>query len=126
MAKREKAIKDKVLEKKDRVGFILDLFYAGIVILSIAIIVKLIHIQLTYSVDPSVENIFRPTGTKRPETPTRGAILSEDGRILAISTPMYQVYMDCAVRKDDFKSEGEEGAKKEKNGSSLQKSFPAA
>ncbi len=121
MAKREKAIKDKVLEKKDRVGFILDLFYAGIVILSIAIIVKLIHIQLTYSVDPSVENIFRPTGTKRPETPTRGAILSEDGRILAISTPMYQVYMDCAVRKDDFKSEGEEGAKKEKEWKQLAK-----
>ena len=114
MAKKDRRIKEKALLGKDRVGFILDLFYAFIFCLSIAIFAKIIYIQVTYRVDPKVAHFFRPANTKRAEQPRRGAILSHDGRILAISTPLYQVYMDCTVQKDLFRQDKEHGEELEK------------
>ncbi len=113
MAKQQKRIKEKALLGKDRVGLILDATYALVLILSVLIIVKIILIQTTYSVDPRVESIFRPTVTKQIERPERGAILSTDGKILAISTPVYQIYMDCAVQHDIYRQDKEHGAEKE-------------
>ena len=113
MMKQEKRIKDKVLKGRDRVGFILDLFYVLVFLLSIVIFVRIVHIQLAYKVDPSVERLFRPAMTKRPETPVRGSILAADGRIIAISTPLYQVYMDCAVQKGVFAQDEKKGKEKE-------------
>ena len=115
MAKKDKRIKEKALLGKDRVGFILDLFYALIFFLSVAIFIKIIYIQATYRVDPKVSYLFRPANTKRAELPQRGAILTHDGRILAISTPLYQVYMDCTVKKDYFRQDKENGAQAEKD-----------
>ena len=115
MAKKDKRVKEKALLGKDRVGFILDLFYALIFFLSIAIFVKIIYIQATYRVDPKVSYLFRPANTKRAELPKRGAILTHDGRILAISTPLYQVYMDCTVKKDYFRQDKEHGVQLEKD-----------
>ena len=114
MAKKDRRVKDTALLGKDRVGFILDLFYALIFLLSIAIFVKIIYIQATYRVDPKVAHLFRPANTLRTEQPKRGAILSHDGRILAISTPLYQVCMDCTVQKDLFRQDKEKGAQREK------------
>ena len=114
MAKSDRRIKDKALLGKDRVGFILDLFYALIFILSIVIFAKIVWIQVGYKVDPKVVQFFRPANTKRAEDPRRGAILTHDGRILAISTPLYQIHMDCTVRKDLFRQDKENGAALEK------------
>ena len=113
MARQQKRIKDKALLGKDRVGFILDTTYALVILLSALIFFKIIYIQLTYKVDPRVESLFRPTATKQIERPKRGAILASDGKILAISTPVYQIYMDCAVQYDIYRQDGEKGGLKE-------------
>ena len=113
MAKQRKRVKEKALLGKDRVGFILDATYAFVLLLSALIFVKIIYIQLTYKVDPRVENLFRPTVTKQIDMPKRGAILASDGKILAISTPVYQIYMDCAIQRDVFRQDPEKGGLKE-------------
>ncbi len=101
MSKGNGNIKVKI-ENRDRIDVVMTFLSLGFVILSIAILVKIVIIQTTYKVPPSVEYLFRPREKKVPETPVRGKILSHDGRPLAISAPLYDLYMDCAVLKRDY------------------------
>ena len=104
MAKK-KQIKVTALKNRDRVGVIMTLLYVLFLFLSVAILVKIVAIQLTYKVPASVEHYFRPSNTKRVEEPQRGSILSEDGKLLALSTPLYQIYMDCTVQKEAYRKD---------------------
>ena len=70
--------------------------------LSVGILLCIGHIQATYSVDRRVINLFRPRPDRYVEEPKRGRILAEDGRPLAITAPLYDIYMDCTVRKSEF------------------------
>jgi cell division protein FtsI/penicillin-binding protein 2 len=45
--------------------------------------------------------------------PERGAIMDCNGKLLAFSTPMYNVNMDCTILKDDFAKDEKEGKEKE-------------
>lgn len=49
-----------------------------------------------------IANLFKPKSYKKALYPDRGSILARDGRLLAMSLPMYRVYMDCTVRKREF------------------------
>ena len=82
-------------------GLMVYVAYLISLVLGVVIIGRIAQIQLFYRVDPSVEDLFRPRNSKVMLEPTRGSIIAGDGRLLALSTPMYQVYMDCAVRKGD-------------------------
>ena len=113
MARRKTEIKD-TLAGNDRVSMTLYLIYGFILVLAIGIVVKTVYIQLTYKVDPSVERYFRPVSEKRIDEPVRGNILATDGRLLALSTPMYQIYMDCTVLKHIYESDPQGGKKFEK------------
>ena len=96
MAKKDRRIKEKALLGKDRVGFILDLFYAFIFCLSIAIFAKIIYIQ-TAERDEWLKVAERQVPTHRPIRATRGNILDCNGRLLASSMPQYYIYMDTRV-----------------------------
>ena len=99
--KQHSEIKD-TFENRDRIHIVmlgLTMLFIG---LSVGIILCIVHIQATYSVDPKVVDIFRPREDKYVEVPKRGRILAEDGRPLAITTPLYDIYMDCTVRKAEF------------------------
>ena len=114
MAQKKKTrIKETALRNRDRVGVILTLLYALFLLLAAAILVKAVYIQLTYKVPKGVEHYFRPSNTKRVEEPQRGSILSEDGKLLALSTPLYQIYMDCTVQKDAYSHDSEKGKERE-------------
>lgn len=100
MANKKGIKKDKGAES---IGQCLFGFYIFCLILSAVIFGKIIKIQLFYEPDPDTAYIFKPKSEKKILEPERGAIYAMDGRLLAMSTPMYQIRMDCTVRKDYYK-----------------------
>ena len=101
------------IENRDRIHVVM--FFLGIVFLVLGafILAKVVHIQASYYVDPKVVNLFRPTSQRHVEEPVRGRILATDGRPLAISAPLYDIYMDCTIRKRDFEERGNKEAEQE-------------
>ena len=89
-------------KKRDRIGLIMYLMYLAFLLLTGGIIARIIQIQVSYEPDPETVNCFRPKTDTITLDPGRGAILARDGRVLAISEPEYQVYMDCTVMKDAY------------------------
>ena len=99
--------------KSDPTGLALYFIYLALLIASVIVMGRLVQIQLTYEPDPKIADLFKPRSRKQILEPLRGSIIARDGRLLAMSTPMYQVYMDCAVLKGTNSAE-EEDAWKEK------------
>ena len=105
MSDQRKAIKDKILAGRDRVSATLYLIYVAFLVVAAVVVVRLVDIHYFYKVDPRIERYFRPRVIKRIDEPRRGDILACDGRILATSKPLYQIYMDCTVRKAAYLEE---------------------
>ncbi len=82
---------------------ILLLIYIVVLFISALIIGKLIYIQKSWEPDKSIAKYFLPPAEKYTIAPDRGAIIGCGGEILAMSTPMYELRMDCTVRKEYFK-----------------------
>ena len=101
MSKRQSEIKD-TIENRDRIHVVMFFLSLVFMLLGIAILVRIVHIQATYTVDERVIGLFRPSVQKHVDQPVRGKILATDGRPLAISAPLYDIYMDCTVRKQDY------------------------
>ena len=99
MAKKTIIISSK---KRDLVGPLLTGIYMVFLALSVAIFVKTVVIQVRPLVKPEYEQFFHPNEKKQTIVPTRGRILTCDGRPLAITVPYYDIYMDCTVRKQEF------------------------
>jgi cell division protein FtsI (penicillin-binding protein 3) len=99
--KRNTEIRD-TYENRDRIHMVMYGLTVLFVLLSLGILICIGHIQATYSVDKKVINLFRPRPDRYVEEPKRGRILAEDGRPLAITAPLYDIYMDCTVRKSEF------------------------
>ncbi len=91
-------------KERDRIGLILYCFYAVVLILGVAIIGRMIYIQHFWKLDKTVERFFIPQSVKSVIEPERGAIIGHDGKLLALSTPMYQIFMDCTVLQNEFRS----------------------
>lgn len=94
---------NKAKKKRDRIGVILYCFYAIVLVAGFFIIGKMVCIQLFWKPDKEVARFFLPPSTKSVIEPDRGAIIGCDGKLLAMSTPMYQLYMDCTVLKSVFR-----------------------
>lgn len=86
----------------DRISMILLLIYIVVLLISALIVVKLIYIQKSWEPDKSIAKYFLPPAEKYTIAPDRGAIIGCGGEILAMSTPMYELRMDCTVRKEYF------------------------
>ena len=109
MSQQRKAIKDKILKGRDRVSATLYLIYVVFLVVAAVVVVRLVDIHYRYKVDPKIEKFFRPRVVKRIDEPRRGDILAHDGRILATSKPLYQIHMDCTVRKAAYIEDKEDG-----------------
>jgi len=71
------------------------LVYWLVVLLGVAIIVQIVRLQF----NPRLKN--PPLSFKEEELPAlRGNILANDGRVLAISLPYYELRLDCTVTHD--------------------------
>ena len=86
-----------------RISRLLRRMYWVFLALSVLIIGKIIIIQTGWEPDEDLLVHFQPRKYEVKEAPERGAILDRNGNLLAISTPMYNIYMDCTVRVEEFK-----------------------
>ena len=100
------------IENRDRIHVVMFFVSIVVLVLSALILIKIVHIQASYDVDPKVVNLFRPNSQKHVEEPVRGRILATDGRPFAISAPLYDVYMDCTIRKREFEEKGDTEAER--------------
>ena len=98
-------IKDNI-QNRDRIHVVMFFLSLLFMVLGILILVWIVKIQTTYTVDPRVIGLFRPVEQKHVDQPVRGKILATDGRPLAISAPLYDLYMDCTVRKKEYEEAG--------------------
>ncbi len=88
--------------QRDRIGMILYSLYGVCLVLGVVLAVRIVHIQNFWEPDKDLDRYFRPTPTKNVIAPVRGSIIGSDGSLLAMSTPMYQLFMDCTIRKAEF------------------------
>ena len=100
--------------KRDRTGVILSVLHFCALCLAVVLVLRIAWIQWIYKPDPDLEKYLTSPVRKSLTDPVRGSILAMDGRLLASSTPMYQIYMDCTVQKEAFKAKGKKGEVKEK------------
>ncbi|MCQ2182357.1 MAG: penicillin-binding protein 2 [Bacteroidales bacterium] len=94
--------------KRDRIGVVLYLTYVLFLLGSVLLIVKIIGIQLFFDPDPKIEAALTPASIRSTIEPSRGNIIDCQGRLLAMSYPTYQFYMDCTVLKDRNSDKQEE------------------
>ncbi len=89
-------------ENIERESNILKVLHVAFTLACILVVGKILYYQLIFKdSDPNLK-YFKARSRKVELTPVRGSILASDGRLLAISTPMYQIHMDCTVRKSEF------------------------
>ena len=93
-------IENHVEREKRRPSRWLMYFYVIFLFLSIVIIVRIAQIQYVWKPNPEFVKHFLPSKHKEVIEPERGTIMDHDGRLLAISTPLYNIYMDCYVQKE--------------------------
>jgi cell division protein FtsI (penicillin-binding protein 3) len=98
---RKSEIQDTIVGR-DRIHVVMFFLSILFLVLGILITIKIVQIQTGYEIDPKVENLFRPSIYKHVDKPVRGRILATDGRPMAISSPLYDIHMDCTVRKQEF------------------------
>ena len=89
--------------------------YWGFIALSIVLLVQIINLKVFWEPEPQTAKYFRPVKRKEIIKPERGSILDHNGKLIAVSTPMYDIYMDCSVLKVKYAKDKEEGKKKEEN-----------
>ena len=91
-----------IRKKQDWISILLWVFYCVFLVLSVVIIGKIVKIQYGWEPDAEYVRYFQPKHEQVITKPERGAILDHNGKLLAISTPMYNINMDCTVRKEEF------------------------
>ena len=72
---------------------------------SIFLSVWILYLKVIWQPDPRTEHFFQPKNAKNIIKPERGAIIDQNGKILAITTPLYNIYMDCDVQRVTPKKE---------------------
>lgn len=88
-------------EDRHRISRILWFLYCIFLGLSILLIARIIHIQFAWEPDAQTVKYFQPKKYQDKTKPERGTIMDINGKLLAISTPMYNIHMDCAVLKEE-------------------------
>ena len=89
-------------EDKNRISKILLVFYWALLFLSCIVIGRIIYIQ--YIWEPPTQSIenFTPMNTSVEIKPERGDIMDCNRRLLASSTPLYTVRLDCQIQKKEL------------------------
>ena len=100
--------------ERRRPSNVLILFHVMFLVAALLIVGKTIYLQYIWEPDPKYASLFKPKKDKNEIAPERGAILDHNGKLLALSTPMYNIYMDCYVLKEAHDKDEKEGAQREK------------
>ena len=103
-------------DNPERESNILKWMHVVFALVCIVMLCRIVYIQCCFRNSDPYLKYFRAANWKQRIYPSRGAILASDGRLLAITTPMYQVYMDCTVQKDAFLARDKDGKLLNKKG----------
>lgn len=90
-------------QKQDKIGRILYGVYWAVLALAVAIVFRVLFLQIFWKPNPRIEKLLSQPVEKEIIEPVRGCILAQDGRPLAMSYPRYQVFIDCCVRQKEFR-----------------------
>ncbi len=85
------------MKQRDTIASILSGLYVVLLLASLLIIGKLVYIQWFFKPDPVMEIAITPKRVSRKLEPIRGNIIDCEGRLLAMSYPVYDIHMDCTV-----------------------------
>lgn len=99
--------------EKRRASNVLSAFHVVFLLMALASVVKIVITQYFWEPDPEYLNYFQPKKKKQDIDPDRGSIIDHNGNLLAMSTPMYNVYMDCYVQKEAHDADLKNGKKNE-------------
>ena len=89
-------------EDKNRISKILLVFYWALLLLSCVVIGKIIYIQYVWEPPKqSIEN-FTPNNESVEVKPERGDIMDCNRKLLASSTPLYTIRLDCQIQKEEL------------------------
>ena len=88
-------------------------FYLIFLLISLVVIGRIVYIQYIWKPNPEFVEHFQPSKQKAKIEPERGAILDHNGKLLAISTPLYNIYMDCYIQKEANEKNQKTGRKDE-------------
>ncbi len=108
-------------KSKRRASNVLTAFNILFLTAAVAIIVKIVILQFFWEPDPKYARYFRPKAEKEVLEPERGSILDHNGKLLAMSTPLYDIYMDCCVMKDVYVKESYKNEREKKRCDSLER-----
>ncbi|MBE6215455.1 MAG: PASTA domain-containing protein [Bacteroidales bacterium] len=89
-------------EDRNRISKILLVFYWVLLFASVAVIAKIIYIQYIWEPDPQTLENFIPKNEKVEIKPERGDIMDCNRRLLASSTPLYTIRLDCQIQKKEM------------------------
>lgn len=119
-------------KKRDRIGVVLYLAYLLMLLASVVLVVKVACTQLFFHPDEKIEAQLTPPVKKQVIDPVRGDILDSEGRLLAMTCPVYDIRMDCTVLKSNGKSDTQKAmneqtwlAKARELAGELGKTFPS-
>ena len=101
-------------KKRDRIGKILYVIYCFFLLGAVVLIAQIIGVQFFFKPDAKIARELTPSVTKTMIDPHRGAILARDGRLLAMTTPSYNIAIDPSVLKDEFARDAKNGAARER------------
>jgi cell division protein FtsI (penicillin-binding protein 3) len=87
-------------------------FYLAFLFMSFVVTIKIYRIQNSWEPNEKFVKEFLPTKHLEQIRPREGSIMDHNGRILAISTPLYDIYMDCYVQKEHYDKDEKNGRKK--------------
>ena len=104
---------DKEIDEKLKTSKILWYLYWAFILASIVLICQMINLKVFWEPLEATEHLFRPKKSKEILKPERGAILDHNGKLIAVSTPMYNISMDCTVLKERYAKNKKEGKQKE-------------
>lgn len=104
---------NKDIRGKNKESKIVWFIYLAFIVCACVVLVRIVYIKCCFRDSDPYLKYYTARSSKVKLAPIRGNIISSDGRLLAISTPMYQIFMDCAVRKSEFASLSKQGKEKE-------------
>ena len=88
--------------------------YCFFLVLSVVIVCRIIQIQFFWEPSATTLEYFQPAKIRHEVAPERGAIMDCNGKLLAFSTPMYNVNMDCTILKEEHEKDAKDGIEKER------------
>lgn len=91
-----------IQKKYDWISILLWLIYCAFLLLSVVIIGKMIKLQFGWEPDSDYVRYFQPKREEVTQRADRGSILDCNGKLLAISTPLYTIHMDCEILEKEL------------------------